>query len=131
MPWVRVPVLSVANTDRAQRLTAGSRRTRALRAAIRWAPAGAEGERERKTQRLYYFAAGTTTAMKSLVQPVRYWLAGRTWPGTAAVSGPPGLRHGAGQPGQPLVALGPVHALRLAAMTPPIGYGHDAPNSLA
>ena len=30
--------------------------------------------------------------MKSRVQPTRYWPTGRFWPGTAAVSRPPGLR---------------------------------------
>src|ERR1039457_362921 len=35
---------------------------------------------------------GARTAIKSRVQPTRYWSAGRAWPGTAAVIGPPGVR---------------------------------------
>jgi Domain of unknown function (DUF1707) len=34
--------------------------------------------------------AAASTAMKSLTQPLRYCPAGRSWPGTAALSGPPG-----------------------------------------
>src|SRR5579863_860204 len=37
-------------------------------------------------------AGEARTVKKSLVQPTRYWSAGRYWPGTSAVSGPPGLR---------------------------------------
>jgi hypothetical protein len=29
--------------------------------------------------------------MKSRVQPVRYWVGGRTWPGMGALSLPPGV----------------------------------------
>ena len=36
------------------------------------------------------WADGASTAMKSRVQPVRYWVAGRCWPGIAAFSESPG-----------------------------------------
>jgi HAD superfamily hydrolase (TIGR01509 family) len=37
-------------------------------------------------------AGGARTVTKSRVQPVRYWSAGRCWPGTPVVKGPPGER---------------------------------------